>query len=1090
MDNKIFFRFLIPFFFLVCQNLTAQNSVTVSGQVIDSKNGETVIGASVLVRNTTTGTITDIDGNFSLSVAKGAELVISSIGYEDYLLKVDSERSGLKIPLKPSSEFLEEVVVVGYGSVKKENLSGAVDQVGAETFKGRPIANATQMLQGVVPNLNIELADGKPGRSADFNIRGATSIGAGGTALVLIDGVEGNPEQLNPNDIESVSVLKDAASSAIYGSRAPYGVVLITTKNPENHSGKIEIKYSTNLSVMGPTAVPDIVTDGYVYASMFADSYFNNSQKWPTSLNKEMDFSRTWLDDFREHQLSGDKRTAVVGPDGKYVYYGNTDYYDFLYKKTTFAHTHNLSVSGGFGPVSFYVSGRYYGYDGLFNYSTDKYNQMNLRAKISAKLRPWLKLTENVAFNNETYHIPTTTNQQSSGNFWDGINDAGHPCIPVFNPDGSMTMAGARSVGGLVTGNNYNDRKVKEYKTTTGLRAEFFNRTLRLNADFTFNDRSRTELRKRTVVPYSDTPGVIKYIGTPGTDEYLMEYGSSTQYISTNEYVEYENTFKEKHYFKAMVGFNYERQKYKTLSSRKYDPLTSDTDCINLTKGEATISSTESRWRVAGMMYRFNYSYDERYLIELDGRYDGSSKFPKYSQWGFFPSGSIAWRISKEHFWKVNPLIVSNLKLRGSFGSLGNGSVSAYAFMEKFTFDDLGHGTSNYCRRLDGQSGLRYTSLPSQIPDNLTWETSRTIDVGLDAGFYGGKIEINFDWYRRRTYDMYTNGPTLPDTYGADAPKGNYADMHTDGWELSLSYNDSYNVAGSPFNLGFKATLADSRSFIDKYYNPTFSILDYYEGYEIGDVWGYVCEGLFRDQAQIDTYWRDPNGNVIPYYQSRIPTAGDCVTRPGDPIFADLNHNNKIDSGSDTMADPGDRRIIANTHPRYQYSFSLNLSWKGIFASVFFQGVGKRQWAPTKECPFWGQYCRPYAQLYKWQLDNYWTPDNLDAFLPRYSGYSAIAWQGKPIDRYVMDISYLRFKNAQIGYTFPKKLLSKAKIGELSVYLSAENIWTWSPFYKYSRDYDIITVCYGSDDDTGGDQGDGFNYPTMRTLSFGLTIAF
>lgn len=1065
----------------------AQSKVKVSGQVLDSKTKESVIGASVLSKGTTIGVVTDLDGNFSIELPSGSEIVVSSIGYEDYVMKATKNESGLKIMLVTSSEFLEEVVVVGYGSVKKENLTGAVDQVSSEAFEGRPIANATQMLQGVVPNLNIELVDGKPGRTADYNIRGTTSIGAGGSALILIDGVEGDPSQLNPNDIESVSVLKDAASAAIYGSRAPYGVVLITTKNPESNAGKFNINYSTNLSVMDPTAVPDVVTDGFVYASLFAEAYYNDTMKWPTSMNKGQDFSRTWLEDFRQHQLAGDRRTTVVGPDGRYVYYGNTDYYDFLYKKSTFAQAHNISATGNAGPLSFYVSGRIYNYDGLFKLSTDKYTTMNLRTKMTARIKPWLKLTENVTFNYETYHIPSTSNQQSGGNFWSAINSEGHVSSPIFNPDGSLTKSGAYAVGGLVTGNNYINRKVKGYKTTTGLRAEFLDKTLRFNADFTFSDRDKTELTKRTVIPYSEAPGQTTYLGTPGTDDYLSEYTSSTEYISVNAYAEYEKTFASKHYFKAMLGYNYEQQKYKSVSSKRYDLLTYDTDCINLAVGDSqSITSSESRWRVSGAMFRLNYSYDERYLLEVNGRYDGSSKFPTSSQWGFFPSASAAWRVSQEHWWKVNPSIISSLKFRASYGELGNGSVAAYAFMEKFSFYNMGKGTSEWCRRLDGQSGMRYTTLPSQIPDNLTWETSRTIDVGADVAFYKGKIEYSFDWYRRSTFDMYTVGPTLPDTYGASAPKGNYADMYTNGYEMSLSYNDAWQVGPAPLSFGVKATLADSRSFITKYFNPTFNITDYYDGYEIGTVWGYVCEGIFQTQDQIDNYW----GEGIPYKNTRIPTANDGITRPGDVIFADLNGNHRIDSGSDTMADPGDRRVIANTHPRYQYSLSLNIGWNGIFASAFFQGVGKRQWVPSKESPFWGQYCRPYAQAYKWQLNNYWTEDNRDAFLPRYTGYYAIAWQDKPIDRYVMDVSYIRLKNLQIGYNFPKKLIEKAHFSQLSVYLSAENLWTWSPINRYTRDFDVVTVCYGSDSDLSGEQGDGFNYPTMRTFSLGITLGF
>ena len=761
MTQKRIILFLVSLLILTGPAAWAQKTVTVKGTVVESGSGEPVIGASVMVMGTTRGTVTGLDGEFSIIAPRGSTLVASSIGFKEYSFVASNDIQNIRIVLDVSTEFLDEVVVVGYGSVKKENLTGAVDQVSAQVFAGRPVANATQMLQGVVPNLNIELVDGKPGRSADYNIRGTTSVGAGGSALILIDGVEGDPSTLNPNDIESVSVLKDAASAAVFGSRAPYGVVLITTNTPTGE-GKPKINYTGGFSIMTPTAVPDVVTDGFVYASLFSEGYYSVAGKYQTTINKSQPFSRAWLEEFRQRQLAGIKRTTEIGPDGKYVYYGNTDWYDWLYKDFTTAQTHNVSVSGGNKDISYYVSGRFYKYDGLFNLSTDKYHTINLRAKMSANLRPWLKISENISLNSEFYHIPSTSNQQSSGNFWSAINSEGHPSSPIFNPDGTMTKSGAYAVGGLVTGNNYKDRKVKNWKSTTALRASFFDDTFRINADFSYADRGKNEIQKRTVVPYSEAPGEITYLGTPGTDDYLQEYFSETDYIAANAYAEYEKTFAGKHYFKAMGGYNYEREHWKGVYAKRYDLLTYDTDAINLAVGDdMSVSSSESRWRVAGFMFRLNYSYDERYLLEVNGRYDGSSKFPTYSQWGFFPSASAAWRVSQEHWWKVSPKFISNLKIRGSFGELGNGSVSTYAFMEKFSYDNMGKGTSDWCRTLDGVSGLRFTSLPSQIPDNLTWETSQTLDLGLDLGMFSGRMEFVFDWYKRRTYNMYTTGPTL-----------------------------------------------------------------------------------------------------------------------------------------------------------------------------------------------------------------------------------------------------------------------------------------------------------------------------------------
>ncbi len=1056
--------------------------VPVSGVVKDAETGEGVIGASVLIKGTTTGTIADIDGNFTIDAPAGAEIVVGAISYADYSFTVSPGMAPLTILLQPSAEFLEDVVVVGYGSVKKENLSGAVDQVSSEVFEGRPVNSATQMLVGSIPNLNITLADGKPGRTASYNVRGATSIGGGGSALILIDGVEGDPSLINPNDIESVSVLKDAASASIYGSRATYGVVLITTKNPDKNKETFSITYSGNASFMQPTAVPDVVDDGYVYARLFYDAWYNYNRSQPTGINKSQPFSRIWLDEFRQRKKNGIRQSTTVDESGQYVYYGNTDYYDVIYKDYVFANTHNVSASGTNGPLSYIFSGRIYNYDGLFNFNPDTYRTLNVRGKAKAQLLSWLSLSENMEYTYENQHIPSAYSGEGGGNFWRSISDEGHPSAPVFNPDGTLTKSGAYAIGGLVTGNNYNDRLIKNFKTTTALKAVFLENTLRVNADFSFSSRDKEEGRKRTVIPYSQTPGVIEYLGTPFTNDYFTNYYSSHEYLATNVYTEYENTLAEKHYLKGLVGFNYESRGDHTGTYTRYGLLTPDVTNINLAVGdEMTMAATETKWNVAGFFARLNYSYDNRYLIELNGRYDGSSKFPVHSQWGFFPSASLAWRPSMEHFWNVNPALVSNLKLRFSYGELGNGNVAAYSYLEKFSFGNL------TTLLLDGVSKARYTSIPSQIPDNLTWETARTTDAGIDIGFYRGKVNFSADWYLRKSYNMFTVGPTLPDTYGASAPKGNYADMNTYGFELSLSYDDSFTLAGKPLNLGLKATLADSRSFITRYNNPTGSLDDYYVGQEVGEIWGYVCNGLFQNQAQIDDYY----GPGDPYVNTKFAYSNGYIVSPGDMIVEDLNGNKIIDSGANTVTDPGDRKIIGNASPRYRYSFSMNLEWNGFYASAFFQGVGRQDWYPSKESPFWGQYNRPYNQAYKWMLGNYWTKDNPNAYLPKYTGYYQPFFHGHANSRYIQNAAYLRLQNLQLGWSLPKKWIEAAKLSSVSVYLSAENLFTWSPLYRWTRDFDVVTVTQKSDADINSDnKGDGFNYPTMRTFSIGVTIKY
>lgn len=1066
-------------------SLHSQNAdpVTVSGTVVDAADRQPVIGASVAVEGTVQGAITDLDGHFSLSVGVGQILKISCIGYIDASYAVNGAESDLILILNPSSEMLEGTVVVGYGSVKKENLSGAVDQVSAERFEGRPVANATQMLMGAVPNLNITLADGKPNRSASYNIRGTTSIGAGGSALILIDGVEGDPAMLNPNDIESVSVLKDAASAAIYGSRAPYGVVLITTKSADKDSGKFSITYDGNFSIETPTAVPDIIDDGYVYASLFYEAWYNHRHVEPTGINKSQEFTTQWLEEYRLRQLAGNKVPVSVGADGRYVYYGNTDWYDLLYKDYVTAQTHNVSISGKSDKITYYLSGRIYDYDGLINFNTDTYRTMNLRSKTSAQVLPWLKITENIDYTYDDYYFPQGTDKEAGGVFWRAMNDEGHPSSPLFNPDGTLTYSGAYALGGLVTGNNYLDRITSTLKTTTSLSSSFFDNSLRFNGDFSFRSKDYNESKKVTAVPYSAYEGVISYLGVPGTGDYIKETNQRYNYMAVNAFGEYEKKYAEKHYMKLLAGYNYEQQTYKGTYSTRYGLITPDVEHINLALGEEMlINSGGNKWRYAGFFFRANYAFADRYLLEVNGRYDGSSKFPSNSQWGFFPSVSAAWRLSQEPWWKVNKAFISSMKLRASYGELGNGNVSPYSYMEKFTISTMSS------RFLNGTGKLRYTDSPSIVPDNIGWERSRTYDLGLDASFLYGRLNVTADAYIRKTLDMYTAGPTLPDTFGAASPKGNYADMTTRGYELSLDYNDSFNLSGKPFNWSVKATLADYVSVIDRYNNDSRKLSDYYAGQTVGELWGFVSNGLFQNQDEIDAAF-DGTG----YVNTLIETSQNGVTYPGDIRYEDLNHNHAIDKGAETADDAGDMKIIGNTQPRYIYSFSLGGDWNGFSFSAFFQGVGHQDWYPGSECPIWGQYNRPYDHALKWMIGNYWTEDNPDAYLPRYTGYYQPFYKASsyPCTRYLQNVAYIRLKNAQIGYALPKNLVKKAGLASVKVYFSGENLWTWSPLYRWTRDFDVLTITRSSDSDISGtNRGSGYNYPSLMAFSFGVTIKY
>lgn len=1060
--------------------ITQQHSYRLTGTILD-ETGETVIGANVVVKGTTNGTITDIDGTFALTVEPHAVLIISFIGYtpKEIVLKGEKE---LKVILHEDTQMLNEVVVVGYGTQKKVNLTGAVEQVTSEVFDNRSVPNVTQALQGSIPNLNIQMTDGKPTRSASYNVRGTTSIGQGGNALVLIDGVEGDPAMLNPNDIASVSVLKDAASAAIYGARGTFGVVLITTKEPAKD--KTSITYSGNFSLQRPATVPDFVTDGYEYASHFYEAYhaWNNYSADPKNINKTQDFSLGWLDDFKTRKEQGITGEVETDANGKYVYYGNEDYYKALYKDNTFAQDHNLAITGNNGKLNYYVSGRFYGYDGLFRYNTDEYKMMNLRAKGSIQVFDWLKIDNNMDFSNMDYHNPTNVGE--GGSIWRNISDEGHPTSPIFNPDGSLSFSAAYSVGDFIYGKNGIDTNNKVLKNTTGFTASFLENKLHLRGDFTFRNTDQGKTERRVPVPYSQYEGKTVLLSEKYND--LQETTDRTEYMAMNLYTDYENTFNEAHYFKGMVGYNYEQSQNKVLAVRRNGLLLESSENINLALGDAiTTSGKYNKWRIGGGFFRLNYAFSDRYLLEVNGRYDGSSKFPTDQQWAFFPSVSGGWRVSEEPFWKVSQDIFSNLKVRASYGSLGNGNVSPYSFLELLNI-------VNSNRVLNGQK-YQYTSAPAVMPDGLTWETATTTDIGMDFGMLNNRLQFNGDYYIRKTQNMYTAGVTLPEIFGADSPKGNYADMTTRGWELTLTWRDQFTLAEKPFNYEVRGTLSDYFSTIDKFNNydenGDMKLDNYYKGMRVGEIWGYVTEGLFQNQAEIDRHAD----------QTLIQSSNNRVTYPGDVKIKDLNGDGVINYGADKVNDHGDKTIIGNSLPRFSYSLNLSGDWNNFFVSAFFQGVGKQDWYPSGECIFWGQYNRPYNNMPTWHQGNYWTEENTDAYLPRYAGYNN-SIKGTTQSRYLQNVAYIRLKNLQLGYTIPKQVVAKAKVQNARVYISAENLWCWSPLYKHTRDLDVTNI-YGSDSELtdanmsaglSGNRGsgDGNSYPQMTSISLGLSVTF
>jgi TonB-linked SusC/RagA family outer membrane protein len=925
----------------------------------------------------------------------------------------------------------------------------------------------------MIPNLNIVMGDGKPVQSPAFNIRGNTSIGQGGNALVLIDGVEGNPSLLNPNDVASVTVLKDAASAAIYGARAAFGVVLITTKNPTKD--KTNITYSANFSIKSPVVRPDYVTNGYTFAKIFNEAWsaWNDYSQFPQNVNKTVKFSQAYLEEYERRNNDPSLPKIDINPaTGEYVYYGNTDWYGILYKKNTFATDHNLSVSGSNDKAGYWISARYYGQNGLFRYNSDDYQMYNFRAKGYVQVLPWLKVENNSDYSNMIYHNPLNVGE--GGGVWRNIADEGHEMSPLFNPDGNLSYSAAYTVGDFVYGKNGIDFNQRIFRNRTNFTADFFNNKFHLKGDFTFQNFDDNSTTKRVPIPYSVKPNVVQYIGTTTND--ISERVAETQYMASNIYAEYENSFG-KHTVKALAGYNYEVTTYKGLNAQRNGLIYDDAENISLALGTAiTTSGPYERWVINGSFFRVNYNFDDRYLLEVNGRYDGTSKFPSNSQFGFFPSVSAGWRVSNEKFWKVPNTAISDLKIRGSYGSLGNGSIASYQFMELFGISQSG--------RILGGIRPQTTGQPNVVPDNLVWEKATTLDIGADIGFLNNRLYLNADWYMRNTTDMFTSGPTLPAVFGTSVPKGNYADLRTKGWELIASWRDRGKVAGRPFGYGIRLSLSDYQAEITKYNNEDKRLSDPYVGQKLGEIWGYVTDGFFTAD----------NIGQAGAQEKFIKASNGGNTMIGDVKFLDLNKDGTINSGANTVNDPGDRRIIGNSQPRYMFGALFDFDWNNFFISAFFQGVGKQDWWPGAEADaFWGPYNRPYNRVPSYMVDEIWSEDNPNTYFPRLRGYVAQG-TGRELNvtqtKYLQNVAYIRLKNLQVGYNFPLKWISRLKMSQARIYISADNIWTYTPLYRVTDNFDVENI-QGSDRVlTNGTNGNGNNYPILKGWTAVLNIQF
>ena len=1026
-----------------------QNGVC-NGVVTDT-TGETVIGASVVVKGTTNGTITGLDGDFSLSgVTKGSILVVSFVGYQNTEVKWNGQP--LTIVLKEDTKVLDEVVVVGYGTQKKANLSGAVAAVDGKVLQDRPITNIGQGLQGVVPNLNITMNNGgAPGATSSFNIRGNTSLN-GGSPLVLVDNVQMDANLVNPDDIESISVLKDAASASIYGARAAYGVILITTKK-----GKKSDKPTVSLSATGYWQSPALTfhnVNSMQYLTMMDEAYQNDGGSGHYFKSQVYQYAEDYFNGKYDSPVFFDTAYDTY----KYGYCGNTDWWDELYK-TSFSQIYTANISGGNDRTTYYASVSMNDQGGILKAGDDKYNKYNANVNISSNITKWLNVSAKIAhtYTDELHPTGGTTAMNSTA--YSGLSSYSgmmkgdlSPLMPVKHPDGHYAGQGSYTNPVAIMEQGGNAQYKQNDLWMTGAVKITTIKGLVINADYTWNFYGKSSNQHvQNFYDYTAVPGTENYY--PWTNPSSVTVTNNDDYYNAfNAFAEYTFSLKEKHNFKVMVGYNQENKHKKYHYAGRKNLIDSSNPSLNLAYGDMAMNGSETHWSVNGFFARINYDYKGKYLLELNGRYDGSSKFPHGDRYAFFPSASVAWRVSEEKFWEPIRGWFDNFKLCASYGSLGNQALDESRYGNFPYLATYGINTK-YGALLNGTRPVA-VSVPGLVSASFTWETVNQIDFGFDASFFGGRLNTSFDWYRRNTKDMLTAGQALPAVLGTSVPQENAADMKTVGWEVSLEWNDRLS---NGFGYHIKGVLSDYQASITKFSNPTKLLGTHYVGEKLNEIWGYVSNGLF--QSDEDAKAADQS-----YLSGGSWGAGDVK-------YEDLNNDGKIDIGKNTLDDSGDRKIIGNSTPRYSYGITAGFDYKGFDFEMFWQGIGKRDyWLGGSQ--FWGftdEWCTPLTS----SLD-YWTEDNRDAYFPRLHHYGVNGGNHQVSTRYLQNAAYLRLKNVVLGYTIPRSITEKVKISRLRVFVQGENLLTSTPLID---SYDPETL-------------NNMTYPINKKISVGLNSTF
>ncbi|WP_316820228.1 TonB-dependent receptor [Pedobacter gandavensis] len=1023
----------------------------VRGKVLD-EDGTGLPGASVKVKGANKGAVTDANGSFVLTdVAENATLEVSFIGYIPQEIKASAQNMVIRLQVKPNE--LNDVVVVAYGSQKKTRLTGAIAQVSGKDLTDRPVTRVTQALQGQVANLNISIggSGGSPNATQNLNIRGYTGLGTSASPLIVIDGIQGGDiNSLNPDDVESISVLKDAASAAIYGSSAPFGVILIKTK--QGSRGKApSITYNNNISMNTIFNLPTMV-NSLDFANIYNEAFVN--------AGRSPFYSEATIQRIKDYQAGTLTTETIKDPNpanNSYLSWNaansNNDWFKIYYKDRSYSQQHNLSVNGGSESSSYFVGAGYNDRNGMYNYGNDQYKRYNLRTNLSSDVTKWLTFSFRGSFSRELFNTPNLYAGQTGGGDRAYMHQIARkfPTVQLYNPDGRISSEsnvqlqkeGGREMTtrdkGLLTGE-------LNFKLAKGWTA-----TANYTFDATYFDRS-THLK--TLFTYLPDGSQAAIGGT--TPNAFSRYNERVQHEVVNVFTTYEKQLDD-HYFSVLGGFVSDYNGFQSYGASNNNLYSDNIPSLSTSYGTTpSISDGVRKLASEGVFGRFNYNYKEKYLLEVSARYDGTSRFLSDVRWKAYPGVSAGWNVDKESFFQPVKKYVDGLKFRASYGQLGD-----QLFLENDYYPfypALGTSSPTSTSWLFGGARQASVRLPGLVDPTLTWVSTTTYNLGTDVAMFGNRLNASFDWYIRKANDVMGPAAALPAILGTDAPRINNSAIETRGWELTLGWRDQVGNV----KYGVKGVLSDYKAKVVRYPNPTGDLGNWYTGQQMGEIWGYQTAGFFKTAEEV----------AAAPSQSKID--GNQWT-PGDIRYVDLNGDGIIDAGTNTLKNPGDRKIIGNSTPRYSYGLNVDANWKGFDAMIFIQGVGKRD-AAIGGNYFWGIVGDEWqSSLFTPNLDR-WTVDNPNGYYPKYymSGQNNKNTQTQT--KYLQNAAYMRIKNVQLGYTIQKPLLDRLSISKLRFYLSIENLATFTKFNK-SLDPELTL-------------NEGKVYPLQRSYSAGLSVTF